>query len=289
MQIKTINNISIPAPGFGTCGLGNDDESVKKIVLAAKCGYRHFDTAPAYNNEKIIGEALKIIFKEVCDRKEIFVAGKVSNEDLTNVTDGYEATIKAFNRTVEKLCVDYLDLFLIHWPVPRYAEKTWKSLNKATWHAMEDLYNQGKIKVIGVSNFEERHLDNICEDCRIKPMVNQIEVQPFYQQLNLIKFCQSHDILVEAWGPLKQGEVFKIKELNALAEKYKKTISQICLRFCLQVGTLPIVKSSDKTRMNENMDIFSWNISNEDMKIIYALNSLQGRFKNYAYTRRDEC
>lgn len=152
---------------------------------------------------------------------------------------------------------------------------------------MEELYKEGKIKAIGLSNFTERHIENILSNCTLKPMINQIEIQPLYQQRELIKYCQDRGILVEAWGPLKQGEVFKIQELQQLSQKYKKNISQICLRFCLQIGVLPIVKSSNELKMRENLDIFSWNLSDEDMRIISLLDTPNGRFQNYAYIRRD--
>lgn len=185
--------------------------------------------------------------------------------------------------------LDYIDLYLIHWPVPRYAENMWKELNKATWRAMEDLYKNGMVRAIGVSNFLPRHLENILSECEIRPMVNQIEIQPLYQQKELIKYCQERDILVEAWGPLKQGKVFDLPKLQYLAQKYGKTISQICLRFCLQMGCLPIVKSSGELRMKENLDVFDWELSDEDMKTIFSLDTIDGRFQNYAYSRRDNC
>ena len=287
MQLE--NGIIIPAPGFGTCKLGNRTETMDKIILAAQCGYRHFDTASAYGNEVDVGKALRIICGGICKREEMFIAGKLSNDDLFHVEDGYYATFNAFNRTLERLQLDYIDLYLIHWPVPRDAEPYWRELNISTWDAMEELYHSGRIRAIGVSNFDKRHIDNIMLHSNIKPMVNQIEIQPAYQQRPLIDYCKKNGICVEAWGPLKQGEVFQIEELKEMSSRYGKTVSQLCLRFCIQLNTLPIVKCSNRERMIENMDVFNWGITKEDMDIVYALDREDGRFKNYAYTRRDQC
>lgn len=289
MIFKLNNNLLIPSPGFGTYGLGGSADTIQKIKLAAKCGYRHFDTAIAYNNESDVGEALEFITGNICPREDCFITSKISNEALTDVSDGYTATKNSFSSTLEKLRTDYLDLYLIHWPVPRYAESTWKELNKSTWLAMEELYQSGKIRAIGLSNFTQRHIENILSGCTIKPMVNQIEIQPLYQQRGLIKYCQELGIVVEAWGPLKQGAVFTIKEMQRLADKYGKSISQICLKFCLQMGVLPIVKSSNEIRMKENLDLNGWNLSAEDMQALFLLDTPDGRFQNYAYIRRDNC
>ena len=152
------------------------------------------------------------------------------------------SVFNCIHRTLERLQLDYIDLYLIHWPVPRDAEPYWRELNISTWDAMEELYHSGRIRAIGVSNFDKRHIDNIMLHSNIKPMVNQIEIQPAYQQRPLIDYCKKNGICVEAWGPLKQGEVFQIEELKEMSSRYGKTVSQLCLRFCIQLNTLPIVK-----------------------------------------------
>jgi len=289
MKFCLNNGLSIPSPGFGTWNLGKDDEVRNKIIAAAECGFRHFDTAPIYYNEEFIGEGLAVVFNNICKRSEVFITGKISNDDLQGLSDGYNTTKQVFQRTLERLQVDYLDLYLIHWPVPRYAENCWKELNITTWQAIEELYNSGKVKSIGVSNFTERHIQNIVENTHIKPMVNQIEIHPLYQQRDLINYCIDNKICVEAWGSLKQGDVFKIPEMQELSRKYNKPISQVALKFCEQLNALPLVRCSTKERMIENLEVGEWKISSEDMEILYALDSPNGRYQNYAYTRRDSC
>lgn len=289
MKLYCKNGVSIPGPGFGTFNMGDPAEIYGKIVMAAECGYRHFDTGSAYNNEEAVGGGISCVCREICERQELFITGKVSNDDLYHVSDGYYATKSAFSRTLERMRLDYLDLYLIHWPVPRDAEGCWKELNVATWEAMEELYGARKVRAIGLSNFTERHIKNIIQNAKVKPMVNQIEIHPLYQQRSLIEYCTGNDICVEAWGPLKQGEVFKVEKLRKLADKYKKTISQLCLKFCAQLGALPIVKCSTRERMIENLDTAEWEISMEDMEKIRTLDMPDGRYKNYAYRRRDSC
>lgn len=244
MEFVLNNGLSIPSPGFGTYNLGDPTEIYQKIITAAECGFRHFDTATAYGNEEEIGKGLSFVFNDICSRNEIFVTGKISNDDLRNLSDGYYATKKAFERTLNRLQLEYLDLYLIHWPVPRDCEHCWKELNVSTWTALEELYINGLIKAIGFSNFEERHIQNIMQSSQIKPMVNQIEIHPLYQQRGLIKYCLENNICVESWGPLKQGEVFKSSQLQKMALKYSKSVSQLCLKFCEQLKALPIVKCS---------------------------------------------
>ena len=289
MRFVLSNGISIPSPGYGTYNLGEVSEIHNKIVTAAECGFRHFDTATAYGNEEEIGKGLSFVFKNVCSRSEIFITGKLSNDDLRELSDGYYAAKQAFERTLNKLQLEYLDLYLIHWPVPRDCEHCWKELNISTWAAMEELYKEGLIKAIGLSNFEERHIQNIVKDAQVMPMVNQIEIHPMYQQRDLIKYCIENNICVESWGPLKQGEVFKIPELQRISDKYSKSISQLCLKFCEQLNALPIVKCSSKERMSENLCGNDWIISAEDMEALFLLDSNTGRYNNYAYQRRDNC
>lgn len=289
MEFILNNGLSIPMPGFGTYNLGDASEIQNKIIMSVECGFRHIDTATAYGNEEEIGKSLSFAFKEICPREKMFITGKISNDDLRNLSDGYNATKQAFERTLNKLQLEYLDLYLIHWPVPRDCEHCWMELNVSTWSAMEELYKNGLIKAIGVSNFEERHVDNILQNSQIEPMVNQIEVHPLYQQRDLIKYCAEKNICVESWGPVKQGEMFKIPQLQKMSVKYQRSISQLCLKFCEQLNALPIIKCSSKERMIENLNIGNWAISSEDMEALFLLDSPTGRYKNYAYQRRDNC
>lgn len=248
------NGVKMPWLGFGTYKVENGNTVIESVNEALKIGYRHIDTASYYGNEEGVGIAIK---ESGIPRSEIFLVSKVWNSD-----QGYEKTIKSFNTSLKKLGTDYLDLFLIHWPHP---------LHKETWRALERLYKEGRIRAIGVSNFKINHLKELLDDAEIKPMVNQVEFHPELIQNELIKFCKEHDIQLEAWSPLMRGKVFEIQLLEELSKKYGKTISQIVLRWDLQMGVVTIPKSTTSTRIKENADIFDFEISKEDMDKIQQL------------------
>ncbi|MDD3223300.1 MAG: aldo/keto reductase [Clostridium sp.] len=249
------NGVKMPLLGFGTYNVENSVKLNNAIKESIKIGYRHIDTASFYGNEEVIGCALK---ESDIPRDEIFLVDKVWNSD-----QGYEKTLKAFKESTKKLKTDYLDLYLIHWP---------QSLNKETWKALEKLYKQGYIRAIGVSNFTINHLKELLENAEIIPAVNQIEFHPRLVQKDLMEYCKKNNIQVEAWSPLMRGLVFQIPFLQELSQKYERTISQIVLRWDLQMGVATIPKSATYARIKENADIFNFEISKEDISEIEKLN-----------------
>ena len=265
MTTKTLNNkVKIPTIGFGTWKTAGEDCSTT-IKTAIQAGYRYFDTASFYGTESGIGQALQ---ESNIDRKEFFLASKVWKEEM-----GYDNTIQAFENTLKRLQTNYLDLYLIHWPIPIVGmpADTWKQLDLDTWKAMEDLYRSGKIRAIGVSNFLPHHLDNLLEHCDVVPAANQLELHPGYLQSAAVQYCEQHNILLQAWSPLGRGRVAQEPLLIELAEKYQVKNAQICLRFLLQKGYILLPKSSNISRMQENQDIFKFEISREDIFRIETL------------------
>ena len=249
------NGVSIPSVGFGTYNAA-EGNSCDIILTAMEAGYRFFDTASFYGTEIYLSEALK---RSSLSRNEVFITSKVWKAEM-----GYNATLEAFERTLKNLNTDYLDLYLIHWP--RYTlEGDWKQVCIDTWKAMEELYKAGRIRAIGLSNFLPHHLDVILENCTVKPMVNQLEVHPGYTQEAAVLYCQERDILVQAWSPLGRQRLINDSLVVELADKYAVTPAQICLRFILQKGINVIPKASSMERMKNNMDIYSFAISTEDM------------------------
>jgi diketogulonate reductase-like aldo/keto reductase len=252
--VELSNGIHMPYLGLGVFQTPND-QITKAVHAALDYGYRHIDTAAFYENEDGLGKAIK---NHSVPRNEIFITSKVWNSD-----QGYDSTIDAFNKSIDKLKTNYLDLYLIHWPV--------KEIYKETWKALEDLYEEGRVKAIGVSNFLQHHLEDLMKTAKVMPMVNQVEFHPHLIQQDLLNFCKQNNIRYEAWSPLMQGKIFEIDLFKELSEKYKKTIAQIVLRWDLQKGVITIPKSTKKERIEENADIFDFEISEEDMARIDAL------------------
>jgi len=248
------NNIKIPSIGFGTYKSGSDEETSEIIKNALNLGYKLIDTASFYNNEIGIGKGIK---ESGVNREDIFLVTKLWNED-----HGYDKTIKAFNESLKKLQVDYIDLYLIHWP---------NKLNNETWRAFEDLYESGKVKAIGVCNFKECHLEELKKSAKIMPMVNQVEIHPFTMKNNIVNYCNDNNIKVIAWSPISRGKVLENELMIELAQKYNKSIVQIVLRWHMQRGIIPIPKSSNKDRIKDNIDVFDFEICSEDMKRINEL------------------
>lgn len=260
---KLYNGVEIPAIGYGTWRTRPAEVCEKAVYEAIEVGYTHIDGAAIYKNEESVGKAIQ---KSNIQRKNLFVTSKVWND-----MRGYEKTKEAFYTSLEKLGLDYLDLYLIHWPNPLAFRDKMEEMNAETWRAMEDLYMEGKIKAIGVSNFKIHHLESLMKNARIKPMVNQIECTIGFIQQDVIDYCHQNDILVEGWSPLGNGKLFNSDILNDYAYKYNKSIAQITLRYLLQKKILPLPKSTNKERMKQNMDIFDFEISKEDMDAIDAL------------------
>ncbi|MGG7188967.1 aldo/keto reductase [Clostridium paraputrificum] len=262
------NGVNIPCVGFGTWQTPNGETATNSVLEAIKCGYRHIDTAACYGNEESVGKAIKL---SGINREDLFVTSKLWNTD-----QGYESTLKAFNKTIKDLDLDYLDLYLIHWPVVKGHKEDWEKSICETWKAFEKLYSEGKIRAIGVSNFKPHHLKVIFENCNIKPIVNQIELHPSHNQDETVKFCRNNNILVEAWGPLSTGRIFKVKEMQDIADKYSKSIAQITLRWHIQNEILPLPKSVTPSRIKENSMIFDFELLKEDMELIQNLKGCEG-------------
>lgn len=260
LSFKLNNGVEIPCIGFGTWRIPGGEECVTAVKTAILAGYRHIDTAAVYGNETSVGRAIK---ESGISRDQLFVTSK-----LWNTEHSYDRTMKAFHKTLEDLQLDYLDLYLIHWPRPKAYRDTWIEANNETWRAFEDLYRAGKIRAIGVSNFTQKHLDPLMKHAQIQPMVNQIEINPGHLQKELVAFCRQHGILVEAWAPLAVGKVFGLPELQTLSEKYKRPISQILISWYLQNNILPLVKSVTESRIYENIGGLDLKISEEDQQVI---------------------
>lgn len=254
-RVKLHNNVEMPYFGLGVFQSNEGEEVINAVKYAVNMGYRHIDTASMYHNEKGVGEGIR---QSNIKREDVFITSKVWNSD-----QGYDNTINAFNRSLNKLGFEYLDLYLIHWPV--------SGLYKETWKALEYLYKQGKVKAIGVSNFLIHHLENLLTTAEILPMVNQVEFHPYLVQQDLLDFCTKNKIQFEAWAPLMRGAIHKVDLLNTLAKKYHKNPFQIVLRWDLQKGVITIPKSSNPGRIHSNAQIFDFEISEEDMSEIDRL------------------
>ncbi|PKM50360.1 MAG: aldo/keto reductase [Firmicutes bacterium HGW-Firmicutes-7] len=252
----TLNNgIKMPWLGFGVNRIHSGFPMQKAIKNALEAGYRSFDTATLYLNEKSLGDALKNID---IPREELFITSK-----LWTMSQSYSATLKAFEKSKKNLSVDYIDLYLINSPVTKYDE---------AWRAMVELYHTGQIKAIGVCNFNISHLEHLQSISEVIPAVNQVEFHPWLTQEKLLEYCQKNEIQMEAWSPLARGEVLKEKTLLALGKKHKKTSAQIILRWALQQKVVTIPKSVHKEWIFENTNIFDFNLSDEDMLAISSLN-----------------
>lgn len=252
----TLNNgVRMPVLGFGTLEL-RDSVGINSVAKAISLGYRLIDTAPVYGNEKEVGKGIK---KSGIDREELFITTKLWVSDM-----GYESTKKAFELSLQKLGVEYIDLYLIHRP---------RGDIKGSWKAMEELYNAGKIKAIGVSNFNTEQLNELLSYAKIKPAVNQIETHPFFQQFEAQDILKKLDVQMEAWSPLAGGrnKIFDNPVLASIGKKYNKTNAQIALKWIVQRGIVTIPRTSDEKYMLENLNIFDFDLDEADMKEIAAL------------------
>jgi diketogulonate reductase-like aldo/keto reductase len=269
---KLSNGVEIPCIGFGTWQTPDGEVAVSSVLHAIEAGYRHIDTAQGYENEESVGIAVK---RSGIDRKELFITSK-----LTNSEHGYEKTLNAFEKSLKKLDMDYLDLFLIHWPNPIAYRNNWQEANAGTWKAFEELYRSGRIRSIGISNFHQHHIIELMKTATIAPMVNQIRLCPGDTQDELVDYCRSHDILLEAYSPLGVGKIFEIPEMKALEKKYNKSIAQICIRWSLQRGYLPLPKSVTPARIKENTEVFDFELDSADVQMIADLKGCVGYSAN---------
>ena len=270
-NIELYNGILMPEIGFGTWKAPTGKVTVEAVKAAIECGYTHIDCAAIYGNEKEVGLGIK---ESNVDRKNLFITSKLWND-----VRGYQETIDAFNQTLSDLQLDYLDLYLIHWPRPVKYHDNYIEKNIESWKAIEDLYKQGKIKAIGVSNFKVHHMEEIMENCEIKPMVNQIEFHPSCLEKEIRDFCKKENIVVTGYSPLANGKVFECKELVEFSEKYGVSIAQLCIRYALQHDVIPLVKSVTKERIKANLNV-NFVISDEDMEKIDKITTCGGSYKD---------
>lgn len=270
-NIALYNGILMPEIGFGTWKAPTGEVTVEAVKAAIECGYTHIDCAAIYGNEKEVGLGIK---ESNADRKDLFITSKLWND-----VRGYQETIDAFNQTLSDLQLDYLDLYLIHWPRPVKYHDNYIEKNIESWKAMEDLYKQGKVKAIGVSNFKIHHMEEIIENCEIKPMVNQIEFHPSCLEKEIRDFCKKENIVVTGYSPLANGKVFECKELVEFSEKYGVSIAQLCIRYALQHDVIPLVKSVTKERIKANLNV-NFVISDEDMEKIDKITTCGGTYKD---------
>ncbi|MCD8777259.1 aldo/keto reductase [Mammaliicoccus sciuri] len=265
-MVKLNNNVEIPELGLGVYKIENAD--VERVVhTAIDAGYRAIDTAWFYKNEKALGTALKTLN---INREDLFITTKLWND-----FQGYDATIKAFNDSLESLQLTYIDMYLIHWPCPE------DGLFIETYKALETLYKEGKIKAIGVCNFKEHHLDKLLAETEIVPAVNQVEFHPLFNQKVLQAYCESKGIKLMAWSPLMRGgEWLKNADLQSIADQYNKTVAQVIIKWHLQKGRLVIPKSQNDNRIRENFDVFDFELSDEDLDKIDQLNTDERQFRD---------
>ena len=258
MEFKTLNNgLKIPQLGYGVWKIP-DEDAASIVGEAIDTGYRLIDTAKVYRNERGVGKA---IAKSGVPREDLFITTKLWNGD-----QGYENTLDAFDESLEKLGLDYIDLYLIHWPTPKF------DMYVETYKAMEKIYKDGRVRSIGVCNFDIEHLERIMDECEVKPAINQVECHPFLQQKELRDFCQKHDIQVESYSPLMNGtRVLDEETIKDIAEQYGKTPAQVILRWHLQSDLVTIPKTVTPSRMKENLDIFDFELSESDMDKIANL------------------
>lgn len=254
------NGVNMPWFGLGVFKVEEGPELVNAVRTAIQHGYRSVDTAAIYGNEEGVGQGIREgLAAAGLKREDLFVTSKVWNADL-----GYESTLEAYEESLRKLGLEYLDLYLIHWPVEgKYIE---------AWKALETLYKQGRVKAIGVSNFQIHHLEKLMNETEIKPMVNQVEYHPRLTQKELQAYCQANGIQLEAWSPLMQGQLLDQEDLQIIAKKHHKSIAQIILRWDLQNGVVTIPKSTKEHRITENSELFDFELSLEDMLRIDSLN-----------------
>ena len=265
----TLNNgVKIPVIGFGTWQLKNGDETYNAVKKALETGYRHIDTAEGYGNEESVGRAIK---DSKIARKEIFLTTKITNSHLT-----YEEGKKAILGSLKRLGVDYIDLYLIHWPNPIGSRPNYEKRNKEIYQAMEEAYQEGKIRALGVSNFNIHHLKALFKTAKVIPAVNQIYINPSDLQPELVELNEKNNILTEAYSPLGTGRIFQVEILKKMAEKYKKTIAQLAIRWSLEHGFLPLPKSATPTRIEENLEVFDFSIQKSDIEIIDNLRGSAG-------------
>ncbi|AUB31729.1 aldo/keto reductase [Spiroplasma floricola] len=253
-KIKFNNGLEIPQVGLGTYKLTDEKETLESIKAALENGYKHLDTATIYNNHKVVARAIK---ESKVKREDIFITSKIWNSHHS-----YDLAKQAIDEILKELELTYIDLLLIHWPTEHRLE---------CWKALEEAVEEGKVKSIGVSNFQPHHIKELLEVCKIKPVINQFELHPALQNLEVVNICKENDIVVESWGTMIRGKCFEIDQIKQLAKKYNKSEAQICLRWALQLDYVIIPKSSKPKRVVENIQIDDFELTSEDMKLLATI------------------
>ena len=265
------NGNKIPCLGFGTWQSADGDEAYSAVLCALRNGYRHIDTATAYENEESVGKAINDFLRESgARREEIFVTTKLWNRDHE-----YDATKAAIELSLQKMGLDYLDLYLIHWPNPVKFRDHWQEANAGSWRAMEEAYEQGKLRALGLSNFRPHHIEALERTAKVAPMVNQIKVCPGQSQRELAEYSRKRGMVVEGYSPLGTGKIFSSEEMRRLSEKYGRSIAQICIRWSLQEGCVPLPKSVHERRIVENARVFDFELEKSDCDLIAGLTGLE--------------
>jgi len=266
------NGVQIPVLGFGTWQTPDGDTAIKSVKAALEAGYRHIDTAQAYQNEASVGTAIQ---ESGVARQDLFLTTKI-----WNANHSYDLTMQSLEESLQKLQTDYVDLLLIHWPNPIDFRDNWEAANAETWRAMEELYNAGKAKAIGVSNFRAHHLEALKKTAKVQPMVNQIFLAPGELEAETVQYSRDNGMLLEAYSPLGTGKIFDVPEMKTLAAKYQRSIPQIALRWSLQHGFLPLPKSVHANYIQENTQLFDFELTPEDMQTIDQLDGVVGKAKD---------
>ena len=263
MKRITLNDgNTIPIVGFGTYKC-TERQGVESVVSAISKGYSLLDTAAIYGNEEAVGKGIK---NSGVSREDLFITTKIWRECL-----GYESTKIELEKSLKRLNLSSIDLYLIHWPANAKNYTNWQKTNADTWRAMEELQAEGKIKSIGVSNFFQEHLEALFHTARVVPSVNQIEFHPGYWQQELVEYCKRNNIVIEAWSPLARGRIFGNEVLDDIAKKHNKTVSQICLRWIIQHDVIVIPKSTSPERIDENINVFDFELTRVEMELINKL------------------
>jgi len=254
--LKQNNGLTIPQIGLGIYG-PDDSQTAQAVSTAIEIGYRSIDTAALYQNEVGVGEGIRM---SKLPREELYITTKLADSN-----HGYDSTLTAFDASLDKLGLDYVDLYLIHWPLPgvdKYVE---------TWRAFEKILSDGRAKSIGVSNFQPEHLKRLFDETEIKPVINQIELHPGFQNVAVREFNTAHDILTEAWSPLGRRRVFEIPALGEIAKKHNKSVAQVVIRWHVEQGNVVIPKSVTPSRLSENLDVYDFTLDHEDWDLIATL------------------
>lgn len=268
-RIKLNNGTGIPCVGYGTWLSPDTEETSAAVAKAIELGYRHIDCAAIYNNETSVGEGIR---RSGIKREELFVTSK-----LRNSYRKYDDCLRSFDDTLEELGLDYVDLYLIHWPAPANIFKDeWRRMNAETWRAFEKLYSDGKVKAIGVSNFRTHHIEALLDVCKVKPAVNQIEYHIGFMQEDIVEYCNKRDIVIEAYKPLGGGEMLAHPTICEVAARYGVSPARLCIKWCMQNGVVPLPKALNAKHLEDNVKVFDFVISPEDMKILNEVPNFTG-------------